>query len=95
MLRRGLCQAGWAISRQKNSYLAALYRRLAARRGAKRAVIAVAHALLVIAFHLLKNKTDYRDLGSDYFDRLNQTRITHALVRRLERLGHTVILQPA
>ena len=94
-LRRCLCQAGWAISRQKNSYLAALYGRLAARRGAKRAVIAVAHALLVIAFHVLKKKTDYRDLGPDYFDRLNQTRTTHALVRRLERLGHTVILQPA
>lgn len=94
-LRRCLCQAGWAISRQKNSYLAALYGRLAARRGAKRAVIAVAHALLVIAFHVLQQNTDYRDLGPDYFDRLSQTRTTHALVRRLERLGHTVILQPA
>lgn len=94
-LRRCLCQAGWAISRQRNSYLAALYARLAARRGGKRAVIAVAHALLVIAFHMLKQKTDYRELGANYFDRLNQVRTTHSLVRRLERLGHTVILQPA
>jgi transposase len=94
-LRRCLCQAAWAISRQRNSYLAALYARLAARRGGKRAVIAVAHALLVIAFHMLKQKTTYQELGADYFDRLNQTRTTHALVRRLERLGHTVVLQPA
>jgi transposase len=94
-LRRCLCQAGWAISRQRNNYLAALYARLAARRGSKRAVIGVAHALLVIAFHLLKRHTDYQELGPDYFDRINQSRITRSLVRRLERLGHTVVLQPA
>lgn len=94
-LRRCLCQAGWAVSRQRNNYLAALYARLAARRGGKRAVIGVAHALLVIAFHLLKQKADYQDLGPDYFDRINQRKITHALVRRLQRLGHNVILQPA
>lgn len=57
-LRRCLCQAAWALSRQKNNYLAALYRRLAARRGGKRAVIAVAHALLVMAFHMLQRSVD-------------------------------------
>jgi len=94
-LRRCLCQAAWAITRQKNNYLAAVYRRLAARRGGKRAVIAVAHALLVMAYHMLVRKVDYRELGPDYFDRLNQRHITNVLVRRLERLGHNVILQPA
>jgi transposase len=58
-------------------------------------VIAVAHALLVIMFHMLKRGTNYQELGPDYFDRLNPTRLTRSLVRRLERLGHTVILQPA
>lgn len=94
-LRRCLCQAAWAITRQKKHYLAALYHRLAARRGGKRAVIAVAHALLVMAYHMLQRKVDYRELGPDYFDRLNQRHITNLLVRRLERLGHNVILQPA
>ena len=69
--------------------------RMAAHRGGKRAVIAVAHALLVMAYHMLKRKMDYRELGPDYFDRLNQRHITNVLVRRLERLGHNVILQPA
>lgn len=94
-LRRCLCQAGWAISRQRNNYLGALYRRLAARRGAKRAVMAVAHAVLVIAYHVLKNEVDYQELGADYFDRLNEARITRNLVRRLEKLGHAVTLEPA
>ena len=94
-LRRCLCQAGWVISRQRNNYLAALYARIAARRGAKRAIIAVAHAVLVIAYHLLQRKTAYQELGPDHFDRIHRRRITHRLVQRLQRLGHTVILQPA
>src|SRR2546429_5509027 len=57
------------ISMTKNNYLSALYRRIAARRGAKRAIMAVAHALLVIAYHMLKRKEDYRELGADHFDR--------------------------
>ena len=94
-LRRCLCQAAWAITRLKKHYLAAFYHRLAARRGRKRAIIAVAHALLVMAHHMLQRNIDYRELGPDYFDRLNQRHITTVLVRRLERLGHQVILQPA
>jgi len=94
-LRRCLCQAAWAITRLKKHYLAAFYHRLAARRGRKRAIIAVAHALLVMAYHMLQRNIDYRELGPDYFDRLNQRHITTVLVKRLERLGHQVILQPA
>jgi hypothetical protein len=93
-LRRCLAQAAWAISMQRNNYLSALYRRIAARRGAKRAVMAVAHALLVIAYHMLKRGENYRDLGADHFDRINVSHIRRSLVRRLERLGHKVTLEP-
>ena len=93
-LRRCLSQAAWAVSMTKNNYLSALYRRIAARRGAKRAIMAVAHALLVIAYHLLQRKEDYRDLGADHFDRIDVNRIRRSLVRRLERLGHRVTLEP-
>src|SRR6266851_1399216 len=93
-LRRCLSQAAWAISMMKNNYLSALYRRIAARRGAKRAVMAVAHALLVIAYHMLKRKEDYRELGADHFDRIDVNRIRRSLGNRLERLGHKVTLEP-
>jgi hypothetical protein len=66
----------------KNNYLSALYRRIAARRGAKRAVMAVAHALLEIAYHMLKRKEDYRELGADHFDRMDVNRIRRSLVTR-------------
>jgi transposase len=93
-LRRCLAQAAWAISMQKGNYLSALYRRIAARRGAKRAVMAVAHALLVIAFHMLKRGENYRELGADHFDRIDVSRIRRSLVQRLEHLGHKVTLEP-
>ena len=93
-LRRCLAQAAWAISMTKNNYLSALYRRIAARRGSKRAVMAVAHALLVIAYHMLKRKENYKELGADHFDRIDVNRIRRSLVRRLERLGHRVTLEP-
>ena len=93
-LRRCLCQAGWAVSTKRDNYLSALYRRWAARRGGKRAVIAVAHAILVMAFHLLKRKQDYREAGADYFDRLHADGLRRSLLRRLERLGHKVTLEP-
>ncbi len=93
-LRRCLSQAAWAISLTKNNYRSALYRRIAARRGAKRAIMAVAHALLVIVYHMLKRKEDYRELGADHFDRIDMNRTRRSLVRRLERLGHKVTLEP-
>src|ERR1700751_991520 len=77
-----------------SSYARQLIRRIAARRGAKRAVMAVAHALLEIAYPMLKRKEDYRELGADHFDRIDGNRIRRSLVRRLERLGHKVTLEP-
>ena len=86
-LRRNLCQAAWAASHSKNTYLSAQFRRLAARKGKKRAIVAVGHTILIIVFHMLKNQKPYRDLGADYFDRRNSEQLKRSLVRRLERLG--------
>lgn len=94
-LRRALSQAAWAAARKKDSYLQAQYRRLAGRRGKKRAVIAVGHSLLGIIYHLLKDPLlEYRDLGRNYFDTLDPKRLCRHLVKRLETLGYDVSLQP-
>jgi transposase len=94
-LRRHLCQCAWAVSTKQKNYLSALFKRLAARRGVKRASIAVAHALLVIVYHVLRDAVAYRDLGPDYFDRLHPQRVKRNLVKRLEGLGYKVQLVPA
>ena len=91
-LRRALTEAAWAASHVKNSYFAAQYRRLAARRGKKRALVAVAHSVLVVIYHVLKNNVEYKDLGPDYFDRLEPERMKRYLVRRLQKLGFDVTL---
>lgn len=94
-LKAMLVQAAHAVSRTKDNYLAAQFRRLAARRGKKRAAIAVAHSILVIAYHMLRDGTEYRDLGGDYFDKRNKEKLQRNLVRRLEGLGLKVMLEPA
>jgi transposase len=93
-LRRTLAEAAWAASHSKDSYLATQYRRLAARRGKKRALVAVGHSILVIIYHLLKHKdVQYEDLGGDFFDRLQPERLRRYLVRRLQSLGYDVTLK--
>ncbi len=94
-LRRALTQAAWGASMKKGSYFKAFYHRLAARKGKKRAIVAVAHALLTTGYMLLWTGKSFADLGEDYFDRLDRDRLTKRLVKRLERLGHRVSLQPA
>lgn len=94
-LRRTLGQAAWAARNKKHSYPAAQFRRLAARRGRKRAIIAVAHSLLVAAFYIIRDGGTYRDLGANHFDRLAPDQVTRYLVKRLERLGHKVTLEIA
>src|SRR5215470_4928456 len=79
-LGRMACQCAWAAARTKNTDLSAQFRRLAAKRGRKRAIIAVAHSILTIAHYLQKKRCDYRDLGSDYFDRLNADGLKRYLV---------------
>jgi transposase len=93
-LRRALVEAAWAASHTKTSYLGAQYRRLAARRGRKRALMAVGHSLLAIFYHMLKYDVEYQDLGVDYFDGRDPERLRRYLVKRLQRLGYQVTLAP-
>lgn len=93
-LRATLVQVAWAASHTKHTYLAAQYRRLAGRRGKKRALVALGHTILVMIYHVLREGSAYAELGEDYFDRLDSERLTRSLVRRLERLGHEVVLKP-
>jgi len=90
-----MTEIAWAASRTKNSYAAAMYKRLAPRRGSKRALVAVANALLQSVWHMLTHHRPYQDLGANYFDRLREDQLTRALVRRLEKLGHKVVLESA
>ncbi len=92
--RRYAIEMALAASRTKGSYLNALYHRLVRRKGHKKAIVAVAHAILVIIYHVLKHRVPYRELGADYFDKLNVTYIKRHHVRRLESLGFKVILEP-
>ena len=89
-LRRALVQAAWAAARKKDSYLRALYYRLAGRRGAHRAAVAVGRTILQIAYHLISKETTYQDLGHDYFDRVDRERTRARLVGRLQALGFAV-----
>ena len=91
-LRSTLVQAAWAASHTKNSYFRAQYRRLAPRRGKKRALVAVAHSLLVVIYHVLLTGRPFEDLGVAYFDKLDSARIVKSHVRRLESLGYKVTL---
>ena len=78
----------------KNTYVAVQFRRLAAKRGRKRAIVAIGHSLLVTGYNLLRKQCMYQDLGADYFDRINAERLKHYLVKRLESLGQKVTLEP-
>ena len=86
-----MCEGAWAASKSKGTYLQSQFRRLAALRGPKRALIAVANSILPAGYYMLHRVTTYQDLGPDYFDKRNAT---HRLVKRLEALGHRVILEP-
>lgn len=94
-VRRTLGQAAWAARNTKNSYPAGQYRQLARRRGKKRAIVAVAHSLLLAAYYIIRDGAEYRDLGAAHFDRLTPDKLTRLLVTRLERLGHKVTLEAA
>jgi transposase len=93
-LRRALIEAGWAASHTKDTYLSAQYRRLVTRRGAKKAIVAIAHSLLVIAYHALKNDVSYQELGANYLDKLDFSMIQRHHVKRLENLGFKVTIEP-
>ena len=93
-LRACLVQAAHAAARTKGTYLAAQYRRLAARRGRAKAAIAVAHSILINVYHLLTDGTVYHDLGGNYFDERDRQAVERRLVHRLQGLGYRVSLEP-
>lgn len=92
-LRRVLIQAAQACGNSKDSYLGAQYHRIAKRRGKKKAIIAVAHSILVIVYHILKYKIPFQDLGGDYFDRLNKAHLVRYHQKRLQGLGFKVTIE--
>lgn len=94
-LRRAFCQMAWAATRKQGSYCKTQYRRLAGRRGKQRALLAVAHTLITIVYHLLRDANlEYRELGEDYFHRRDAAQTAAHLVKRLAKLGYDVTLQP-
>ena len=93
-LRQVLIEVAHAASKTKDTYLSAQYRRLATRRGKQRALVALGHTILVMVYHILTRREPYRELGPLYFDVLDRQRVQQRLVKRLERLGYTVNLQP-
>jgi len=94
-LKTTLVQAAWCAARCKQGYLPAQFRRIKARRGPKKAVIAVAASLLTAAYYILRDDVDYRDLGGDYFDRNDRKKAASRLVKRLSDLGFTVEIKDA
>ena len=93
-LKTTLVQCAWAAVRKKDSYLRAQFHRIRARRGAKKAIMAVAASILTAIYHMLKNGTMYQDLTADHFDRSSKEQQTHRLVKRLADLGYAVALAP-
>jgi transposase len=94
-LRSILCQLAWSIARSKTpSYLSSLYHRLARRRGKKRAILAVAHSLLVSIYHMIRDNQPFQDLGPQYLEKLDSERLERRAVQRLQQLGYDVTLTP-
>lgn len=93
-VRRILCQSAWAATHKKDSHLAALYRRVRSRRGEQKAIMAVAHQLITIIFHIVRDGSVYKELGASHYDRQNKPKVTRKLIERLQRLGYYVTLQP-
>jgi len=93
-LKAALAEVVWVLSHMKDNYLSAQYHRLARRLGKQKAVMAVAHSLLVIIYHMLRDKQPYRDLGATFFEMRDKERAIKGALRRLESLGYTITLQP-
>ena len=92
-LKSALIEAAWAASHQRGTYLGALYARLSRRRGAKRAVVGVGHAILVAVWHILSKNEPYRELGPRHFDSIDKDRLKRRYIRRLQDLGFEVTIE--
>ena len=93
-LRAIMGEVAWASVKRRATYFGAQFHRLARRRGRNKAIVAVAHSLLVVIYHVLRTRQPYSELGIDYFNQLDAARIQRHHVRRLEQLGYTVTLTP-
>jgi len=94
-LRSTLVIAARAAAKSKDTYLYAQYRRIASRRGGNRAAVAVGHTILIIAYHILKNREPYKELGADYFDRRKKDMVVSNAIKRLKDLGYKVTVEAA
>jgi len=88
-------QAAWAAVRVKASHLAAVYRRLAVRRGKQKAIMAVAHRLIVAIYHMLKDRVPYREIGTTPPSDTAKRQLMKRMQRKMEGLGFTVHVSPA
>jgi transposase len=94
-LKTTLVTAAWAAVHKKDTYLNAQFLRIKSRRGAKKAILAVAASMLTAAYHILRHGVPYRDLGPLHFDRTDQAKTIHRLVRKLTQLGLRVEVHAA
>ena len=94
-LKTTLVQAAWAAVRVRGGYLQAQFLRLRARRGPKKAIIAVAASIITAAYYMLRNQTDYIDLGAEHFQTLDRQKLADRLVRKLTNLGYAVEIKAA
>ena len=94
-LKTTLVQAAWAAVKVKGGYLQAQFHRLRARRGAKKAIIGVAASMLTAAWHMLRDGTEWHDLGAAHFDRADAQKTANRLIRRLQQIGYSVQVAPA
>jgi len=92
-LKKTLIQCGRAAANSKNTYLNAQYHRIASRRGANRATVAVGHSILVACYHMIQNRTHYHELGADFFQKRNKDALVRHNIKRLESLGYKVTLE--
>jgi hypothetical protein len=93
-IKRAMCQAAWAASHTKQTYLAAFYRRMSIRKGAPKAVMALAHHMLTVVYQVLAEGAEYIEMGADYYDQRNKPRTVSRLLGRLARLGYYVSISP-
>jgi transposase len=93
-LRSIMGEVAWASIKTRATYFHAQFHRIARRRGRNKAAMAVAHSLLIVVYHVLRTEQPYTELGADYLDQLDATRIERHHVRRLEQLGYAVTLTP-
>jgi transposase len=94
-LRRILTQSAWSLLRKKDCYLTALFRRVSVKGGRKKAALAVAHRMLIIAWHIIRDGTVYEELGGNHYDRLHPDRSARRLIKRLEQIGFQVTVTKA